>query len=124
MVHLSPDGPGAMRILEGRLELNADRGDERVEIVFVNTGDRPIQIGSHIHLPDVNSALDFDRSITFGCRLDIPSGTSQRFEPGAGRSVAVIPLAGARVVAGLQIRTVAPDREGDAEVDAEGVTHG
>ena len=56
-------------------------------LVIVNTGDRPVQIGSHLHLPDANAALDFDREAAHGFRLDIPSGTSQRFEPGASREV-------------------------------------
>ena len=84
----SGPGPGAFRIGPGRIELNADRSaDERLTLVFVNTGDRPVQIGSHIHLPDVNAALEFDRQAAHGFRLDIPSGTSQRFEPGASREV-------------------------------------
>ncbi len=63
MATASSDGPGAYRIRPGRIELNADRTDsERIRLVFVNTGDRPIQIGSHIHLPDVNAALEFDRA--------------------------------------------------------------
>ena len=76
--------------------LNADRtADERLELVIVNTGDRPVQIGSHLHLPDANTALDFDRDAAEGFRLDIPSGTSQRFEPGASREVPSWRCAGA-----------------------------
>jgi urease subunit beta len=101
----SSHGPGAYRIQPGRIELNADRSDaERVTLVFVNTGDRPIQIGSHIHLPDVNGALEFDRAAAHGFRLDIPSGTSQRFEPGASRSLDAVALRGARRVPGIQIK--------------------
>lgn len=101
----SPIGPGALRVGEGTLILNADRGpDERGRIVILNTGDRPVQIGSHVHLPDVNAALQFDREATHGFRLDIPSGTSQRFEPGASREVDVVSLRGRGVVPGIQIR--------------------
>lgn len=85
--------------------LNADRApEERRTIVIVNTGDRPVQIGSHIHLPLVNAALSFDREAADGFRLDVPSGTSQRFEPGASRSVAIVALRGLRVVPGIQVR--------------------
>lgn len=99
------DGPGGIRPAPGWIELNADRGpDERIELVILNTGDRPVQIGSHIHLPDVNPALDFDRPAAQGFRLDIPSGTSRRFEPGAARRVAAVALRGHRLVPGLTIR--------------------
>lgn len=100
------DGPGATRTAAGTIVLNADRSpDERAVIVVTNTGDRPVQIGSHIHLPDTNKALDFDRAAAHGFRLDIPSGTSRRFEPGASQEVAIVALRGARVVPGLQVRT-------------------
>jgi urease subunit gamma/beta len=99
------DGPGAVSVADGILEINADRGpEERGTLVIVNTGDRPIQIGSHLHLPDANAALDFDREAAQGFRLDIPSGTSRRFEPGASREVPIVSLRGRRVVPGLQIR--------------------
>jgi urease beta subunit len=95
-----------MRIVPGTITLNADRrDDERIELVIVNAGDRPVQVGSHMHLPDANSALDFDRQAAHGFRLDIPSGASQRFEPGASRRVAAIALRGQRRVPGLQIKT-------------------
>jgi urease subunit gamma/beta len=100
-----PDGPGAKRLVEGSVEINADRGpDERLTIVIVNTGDRPVQIGSHLHLPDANPALDFDRKAAEGFRLDIASGTSRRFEPGASREVTVVSLRGRRFVPGIQVR--------------------
>jgi urease beta subunit len=103
---ISSEGPGAFRIRPGRIELNADRtGDERITLVFVNTGDRPIQIGSHLHLPDANSALEFDRATAHGFRLDIPSGTSQRFEPGASRELDAVALRGARRVPGIQLKS-------------------
>ena len=104
----SSSGPGAIRTADGFIELNADRSDaERIELVIVNTGDRPVQIGSHIHLPEVNTALDFDRAAAHGFRLDIPSGTSRRFEPGASRAVTAVALRGARRVPGIQIKPVA-----------------
>jgi urease beta subunit len=95
-------GPGAIRVAPGSLELNAGR--ERRELVIVNTGDRPVQIGSHIHLADVNAALDFDRAAATGYRLDIPSGTSRRFEPGASREVDIVALGGRGVVPGITIK--------------------
>ncbi len=99
------NGPGAIHTAEGSIVLNAGRGeDERLELVITNIGDRPVQIGSHLHLPDANSALDFDRIAASGFRLDIPSGTSRRFEPGASRNVAAVALQGARRVPGLQIK--------------------
>ena len=107
--HPSPDGPGASRCAPGRLVLNADRADhERGRLVVVNTGDRPVQVGSHNHQPQVNAALAFDRAAAEGFRLDIPSGTSQRFEPGASREVAVVALRGRRTVPGIQIATSRP----------------
>jgi urease subunit beta len=100
-----PAGPGAIRCAPGTHTLNADRTpEERRTLVVTNTGDRPVQIGSHIHLPLVNAALDFDREAADGFRLDVPSGTSQRFEPGASRSVAIVALRGRRVVPGIQVR--------------------
>src|SRR6478672_11651499 len=97
----SSSGPGAIRTAEGFIELNADRSaDERIELVILNTGDRPVQIGSHVHLPDVNQALSFDRDAATGFRLDIPSGTSRRFEPGASRRVQAVRLRGRQQVPG------------------------
>ncbi|MCU1584318.1 MAG: urease subunit beta [Microbacteriaceae bacterium] len=104
MASTSDSGPGAIRVRPGTHELNADRTtDERIRLVFLNTGDRPIQVGSHVHLPDVNSALQFDRETARGFRLDIPSGTSQRFEPGASRELDGVALRGRRRVPGIQI---------------------
>jgi urease beta subunit len=89
----------------GWLEINADRSaDERAVLTFTNTADRPIQVGSHIHLPDVNAGLSFDRTAAHGRRLDIAAGTSVRFEPGASRDVGVVALRGRRTVPGLQLR--------------------
>lgn len=94
--------PGELRCEEGEVELNAGRATVVVQVV--NQGDRPIQVGSHFHFADVNDALDFDRSAAVGYRLDIPAGTSARFEPGASRTVALVALAGAAVVPGLRVR--------------------
>ncbi len=112
----SSEGPGAVRVRPGTIELNADRGrDERLVLVVTNTGDRPVQIGSHVHLADVNDALALDREAARGFRLDVPSGTSQRFEPGASREVAAVALRGARQVPGIRVRA---GREGTDGRDA------
>jgi urease beta subunit len=95
-------------VAPGELDLNADRGQsERGTLTFTNVADRPIQIGSHIHLPDVNSGLEFDRAAAQGCRLDIASGTSVRFEPGVSRTVGIVALRGRRQVPGIQLRATA-----------------
>ncbi len=105
MAGASTSGPGAIRVQPGELEINADRTpDERGELIITNTADRPIQVGSHIHLYDVNAGLDFDRTAADGFRLDIPAGTSVRFEPGASRTVGIVALKGRRSVPGIQIR--------------------
>lgn len=105
MAGTSQSGPGEVRVQPGWLEINADRtADERGELTFVNTADRPIQIGSHVHLPDVNPDLEFDRAAAAGFRLDIAAGTCVRFEPGASRTVGIVSLRGRRVVPGIQIR--------------------
>ena len=106
MAGTSSSGPGAIRTAPGTIELNADRSDaERIELQIVNTGDRPIQIGSHLHLPDANTSLEFDRKAAHGFRLDIPSGTSRRFEPGASRRVQAVRLRGRQQVPGVALRT-------------------
>ena len=81
-------------------------GRERRALVVLNGGDRPIQVGSHFHFSDVNVALQFDRAAASGFRLDIPAGTSVRFEPGIEREVELVALAGARAVPGLQMRSI------------------
>ena len=102
---IQSSGPGAVRVADGSLTLNADRSpDQRRTLVIVNTGDRPVQIGSHIHLAEVNAALSFDRAAATGFRLDIPSGTSRRFEPGASREVDIVALGGAGLVPGIQVK--------------------
>lgn len=103
MAGTSDSGPGAVRVAPGFVEINADRGPgERRELTVTNTADRPIQVGSHMHLPDLNAGLSFDRDAAFGFRLDIAAGTSVRFEPGASRTVAAVTLRGARRVPGIQ----------------------
>jgi urease subunit beta len=94
--------PGELRPAAGEIELNAGR--ETIELTILNSGDRPIQVGSHFHVADVNAALQLDRAAARGFRFDIPAGTSLRFEPGASRSVTLVALAGTKTVRGLQVR--------------------
>lgn len=96
-------GPGATAVGGGTVDLNAGR--EMISLVIENSGDRPIQVGAHLHLPDANAALRFDRAAAAGFRLDLASGTSVRFEPGASREVTAVALGGARRVPGIQRRT-------------------
>jgi urease subunit beta len=97
-------GPGAIRVADGMVEINADRDSaDRRTLIVVNTGDRPVQIGSHTHFAQVNAALEFDREQAQGFRLDVASGTSQRFEPGASREVQLVALGGRRHVPGIQV---------------------
>jgi urease subunit beta len=91
--------PGEIITSPGEIVLNAGRETTSLEVA--NVGDRPIQIGSHFHFFEVNRALHFDRAVAYGLRLDIPAGTSVRFEPGEKRTVQLVPLAGRRVVRGL-----------------------
>ena len=93
--------PGELVCAPGALQLNAGR--ERRAVRVLNTGDRPIQVGSHFHFASVNDALSFDRGVAEGFRLDIPAGTSVRFEPGADREVGLVALGGARRVPGLRL---------------------
>jgi urease subunit beta len=102
MASISSSGPGAVRVAPGTVELNHRAPHERRTVVVVNTGDRPVQIGSHLHLADANAALQMDRAAVLGFRLDVPAGTSHRFEPGASREVAIVALRGARRVPGVQ----------------------
>jgi urease beta subunit len=85
--------PGSYLVRDEPVELNAGR--PRTQVTVANTGDRPIQVGSHFHFFEANPALDFDRAAAFGQRLDIPSGTAVRFEPGDTRDVTLVPLGGA-----------------------------
>jgi len=91
--------PGEFLIAEGELELNAGR--ETVTLIVANSGDRPIQVGSHYHFYETNEALEFDRAAARGFRLNIPSGTAVRFEPGQRREVELTAYAGAREVYGF-----------------------
>lgn len=91
--------PGEFLIDDGEVVLN--EGTQSVEITVSNTGDRPIQAGSHFHFFELNKALDFDRKAAYGMRLDIPSGTAVRFEPGEKKTVRLIPIGGERVGHGL-----------------------
>lgn len=91
--------PGEIITEDGMIELSAGR--ERITIEVANTGDRPIQVGSHYHFYETNTALSFDREATRGFRLDIPSGTSVRFEPGQERNVTLVKFDGDRRVYGF-----------------------
>lgn len=91
--------PGAITALEGSLEINAGR--RSVTLTAVNTGDRPIQIGSHFHFFEVNKAMEFDRAAAIGMRLDIPAGTAVRFEPGARKEVNLVEFGGRSELTGL-----------------------
>ena len=92
--------PGEMFIAPGEIELNAGR--KTVTLTVANTGDRPIQVGSHYHFFETNPGLKFDRAKARGMRLDIPAGTAVRFEPGQTRSVNLVALAGGRKVYGFR----------------------
>jgi urease subunit beta len=94
--------PGEIIPAEGFIETLA--GAPRVDLEVTNTGDRPVQVGSHFHFAQTNRALEFDRAAAHGHRLDIAAGTAVRFEPGITRSVTLVPLAGARSVPGLTAR--------------------
>lgn len=93
--------PGEILYGTGDLEIN--EGVRRVEMDIVNTGDRPVQVGSHVHLAQANAALSFDRVAARGYRLDIPAATAVRFEPGVVRHVRLVPLRGLREVHGLTL---------------------
>ncbi|SIS78135.1 urease subunit beta [Phaeovulum vinaykumarii] len=98
--------PGELFPAAGEIELNAGRP---VTVLLVaNTGDRPVQVGSHYHFAETNAALDFDRAAARGLRLDIAAGTAVRFEPGQSREVALVPLAGDRVVFGFNQAVMGP----------------
>ena len=91
-----------MIIVDGDIELNADRSS--ISLTVANTGDRPIQVGSHFHFFETNAALDFPREQARGYRLDIAAGTAIRFEPGQRRAISLIPLSGARRVYGFNAK--------------------
>jgi urease subunit beta len=91
--------PGEMLVPDGDIELN--RGRSITTLTVANSGDRPVQVGSHFHFYEVNTALVFDRAAARGMRLNIPSGTAVRFEPGDERTIQLIPLGGSRQVYGF-----------------------
>ncbi|MDA0318642.1 MAG: urease subunit beta [Paracoccaceae bacterium] len=94
--------PGEIFTVDGEIELNAGRS--AISLTVANTGDRPIQVGSHFHFYEANPALDFPREDARGYRLDIAAGTAIRFEPGQSRNVDLIPLSGARRVYGFNAK--------------------
>lgn len=101
--------PGEIRAAEGEIELNAGR--EKVTLTVHNTGDRPIQIGSHFHFFETNKALNFDRAAAFGFRLDIPAGTAARFDPGQEKMVTLCTFGGRKHLSGLNNLTQGEDKE-------------
>jgi urease subunit beta len=104
--------PGQMQVADGDIELNANRPTLTLDVR--NTGDRPVQVGSHYHFAETNDALAFDRAAARGHRLDIAAGTAVRFEPGQMRTVQLVALAGDRRVFGFQGRVQGPlDNQGE-----------
>jgi urease subunit beta len=98
--------PGEVFPAEGNIQLNA--GSPVTVLMVANTGDRPVQVGSHYHFAETNSALSFDRDAARGQRLDIAAGTAVRFEPGQSREVRLVPFGGARVVYGFNQQVMGP----------------
>ena len=98
--------PGELLVADGDIELNVGRAT--VTVTVANTGDRPIQVGSHYHFFETNPALDFERAVTRGFRLDVPAGTAVRFEPGQSRTVQLVAYAGARIVHGFRAAVAGP----------------
>ncbi len=98
--------PGELFVSDGELELNAGR--DRVTLVVANTGDRPIQVGSHYHFAETNGALAFDRGKSRGFRLNIAAGSAVRFEPGQKRTVELVALSGDRIVFGFTGAVMGP----------------
>ncbi len=96
--------PGEVIVKPGEIVLNADA--EAITLRVDNTGDRPVQVGSHYHFAETNPALAFDRQAAHGMRLDIAAGTAVRFEPGQGRDVTLVPLSGSRTVYGFNARVM------------------
>ena len=102
--------PGELRAAEGEIELN--QGREKLSLEVSNSGDRPIQVGSHYHFYETNSALHFDRQIALGFRLDIAAGTAVRFEPGQTRTIQLVSFAGKRHVYGFNAKVMGSLDEG------------
>jgi urease subunit beta len=98
--------PGELFPAPGEIVLN--EGRVAISLKVANSGDRPIQVGSHYHFAEANAALDFDRTAALGYRLDIPAGTAVRFEPGQSRNVSLVPYAGARVIYGFRRAVMGP----------------
>jgi urease subunit beta len=98
--------PGELLVQDGAIELNAGRKTVRVNVA--NTGDRPIQVGSHFHFFETNEALSFDRAAARGYRLNIAAGTAVRFEPGQQRDVELVALSGDRIVYGFNAKVMGP----------------
>ena len=98
--------PGEIRVAEGDLELNERR--KTVTVQVTNTGDRPVQVGSHYHFFETNEALKFERAVAYGFRLNIAAGTAVRFEPGQSRTVELVELAGDRKVYGFAGKVMGP----------------
>ena len=98
--------PGEIIPGDGDVEINAGRPVRTLAVT--NTGDRPVQVGSHYHFAEANPALDFDRAAARGHRLAVPAGTSVRFEPGVPRDVDLVPLGGRRIVPGLRVEVGGP----------------
>ena len=117
--------PGEIIAGDGVVEINAGR--PVLELAVRNTGDRPVQVGSHYHFAESNAALEFDRAAAWGHRLAVPAGTSVRFEPGMPRDITLVPLAGNRVVPGLRglaggplDPAAEPAADADADIDPAG----
>jgi urease beta subunit len=109
--------PGEYLLGEEPIELNAGRTPVRVRVE--NTGDRPIQVGSHTHFFEVNRALRFPRAAAYGHHLDIPAGTSLRFEPGEGRDITLVPFTGSRTIFGMSALVNGPlDTRREQALDA------
>ena len=104
--------PGEILFGAGPIEINAGRAV--LTLTVRNTGDRPVQVGSHYHFAEANPALDFDRRAAWGHRLAVPAGTAIRFEPGIDRDVDLVPLGGARIVRGLRAECAGP-LDGDSD---------
>jgi urease subunit beta len=98
--------PGELFVAQGEMVLN--EGRDAIRLTVANKGDRPIQVGSHFHFFETNAALDFDRTAARGFRLDIPAGSAVRFEPGQSRNVALVKIAGDRIIHGFNGKIAGP----------------
>ena len=108
--------PGEVVFGEGPIEINP--GARRLELEIVNTGDRPVQVGSHFHFFEANKALDFDRAAAFGMHLDIPAGTAVRFEPGESKAVTLVAFGGTGEIYGLNGLTMGATRSDARKAEA------